>query len=120
MNTLSLPLIFEITGYIPNILFCIELLNKNIKYRVSHDPAFLQTLLEDVYEDPKAREKNYNECKTYIRRKLSSNPFIWYFKKDTKEFTMYNILTQEKTNGELTAKRENFGRAGAWCWVPQR
>ena len=66
MEKLSLGLIYEIARYAPQILAAIEITNSNLKYRITHDAAYIQTLVEEMYNPYGVRQMTYDECKGYL------------------------------------------------------
>ena len=49
MEAIPVVLLYEAARFHPQIIATLEVLNKSISRKISRDPCFIQTLLEDEY-----------------------------------------------------------------------
>ena len=71
LSNLSTALLYESARFYPLILCTFECLNKEINNKTTRDPAWLQTLIEDIYDNQKTRHLGYSELKNILRYEIS-------------------------------------------------
>ena len=69
----------EISQYTVTNVVMMECLSTCLKYKITNDPCFVQTLLEDSGICENARELSYAQCKEKIAYTLVPPVFWWDF-----------------------------------------
>ena len=114
MDRLPVVLVFEIARYFPLTLPSLEIVNKTLHYRITHDPSYIQTLLEDLFEHSEVRSLSYADC----RQLLKIEPKVYHLRDNDS----YNFITvYDARIGEFSSIVRplyyRFKHGDAWCFL---
>ncbi len=94
MKGLRRVLVYEIGRFCPDSLLALEVVCKRLKSTVASDPAYIQTLIEDIFGDFATRNLSFRECKNVLNS--LKNQMQYVFITQNKKLVRYNIARKSK------------------------